>query len=101
MLASLSSVPFDQLPATLEKLIDVIIQHFINEEAVCAKKGYNMTEDHKAVHRRLTEELVVMKAGLYAPDADLSGHPITLQNMLKTHILECDRFLIWPDPLAS
>jgi|GEM_PF-1508933 len=101
MLTSLNSVSPDQLPALLEKLIDAVIQHFVNEEEICSERGYNMIESHKATHHRLTEELLAMKATLHSTSADIKTYPGILQEILKTHILEFDRYLKSPDPFAT
>lgn len=92
----LSSLPHDapeQLRPLLAQLIDATIQHFVNEENIARKRGYAMTEEHLATHRQLTQELRLLKQGLDASDASLDTIPEMLQDMLKTHILEYDRFL--------
>ncbi|WP_028583726.1 hemerythrin domain-containing protein [Desulfogranum mediterraneum] len=92
----LSALPKERsaLRDALYPLIDVIIQHFSHEEEIAATQGYSMSGSHRARHRELTRHLEVIKAGLGRAETDLQEIPRELQNMLKLHILDFDRFLL-------
>lgn len=94
MLSVLGSESGEPKIAALEHLIDVTIQHFSNEEAIAKERGYAMTEKHVAKHQQLTKELQIVKQSLHNPDTALELIPGVLQDILKSHILEFDRFLM-------
>ena len=93
----LSALPYESgepQRAALEHLIDAIIQHFPNEEAIARERGYIMTDKHLAKHQQVTKELQIVKQSLQNPNASLQPLPSMLQDILKSHILEFDRFLL-------
>lgn len=94
MFSALPSESGEPQRAALEHLIDITIQHFSNEERIAGERGYKMTDKHLAKHQQLTKELQIIKQSLQNPDTSLESIPSMLQDILKTHILEFDRFLI-------
>jgi hemerythrin-like metal-binding protein len=93
MLSSLSSDSPDFI-AQLCHLIDTIIEHFQHEEEIAEKKGYNMGREHLKTHSKLKNELEMLKSSLVSGDTESSTVPEILQEILKLHILEFDRFLL-------
>ena len=94
MLSALPSESGEPQRAALEHLIDAIIQYFPNEEAIARERGYIMTDKHLAKHQQVTKELQIVKQSLQNPNASLQPLPSMLQDILNSHILEFDRFLI-------
>ena len=94
MLSALPRESGEPYRVALEHLINVTIQHFSNEEQIAGERGYKMTDKHVAKHQQLAKELQVIKKSLQNPDTSLQSIPGMLQDILKTHILEFDRFLI-------
>ncbi len=97
MLSSLKNKS-PELQVSLIRLIDVIILHFVNEEKIAQERGYAMTSEHIETHRKLTSQLAMIKSSLEVGDVDPDIIPGTLQEILKLHILEYDRFLCAPLP---
>ncbi len=79
-------------------LIDAITLHFTNEEKIAQERGYDMTEEHVEKHHQLANQLEKMKISLQTDDMIPESIPAVLQEMLKLHILEFDRFLCTSTP---
>lgn len=94
MLSALGSEAGDPESAVLENIIDVTNQHFTNEETIAKERGYNMIAKHLAKHQQLTKELLVIKQSLQNRDTSRESIPAMLRDILNSHILEFDRFLI-------
>ncbi|WP_319548839.1 hemerythrin domain-containing protein [Desulfogranum marinum] len=94
MLSVLDSEPGELESTLLENIIDVTLQHFSNEETIAKERGYNMTAQHLAKHQQLTKELLIIKQSLQNNTISRESVPVMLQDILHSHILEFDRFLI-------
>lgn len=78
----------------LKRLIDALCRHFVNEEQTAKKRGYLMNEQHLAKHRDLEGQLKIVKDSLGEPHTDCETVAASLKEMLRTHIMEFDRFLV-------
>lgn len=78
----------------LKRLINALCQHFVNEERTANERGYLMSDQHIAKHRELEEYLQVIRDGLGRPDVDCESVAASLKEILRTHILEFDRFIV-------
>jgi hemerythrin-like metal-binding protein len=79
-------------PSILKRLLDYTRDHFSAEEALMVRTNYPDFSDHKAVHEKLTAELVVMCGEFERGETHLSTKLLGfLRNWLRVHILHMDK----------
>ena len=86
----------DQARKELAKLIDALVAHLEHEEKLATQKGYAMTDSHRLVHAEMREQLAEMKESLQYIETECEFIAGTIQEMLRQHIIEYDRFLKSP-----
>ena len=75
-------------------LLSALAQHFVNEEKIADARGYAMTDEHRRVHRELTEQLEILQDSLRTGEVSPVALTQNLQDILREHILEYDRYLM-------
>ena len=75
------------------KLIDVLINHFQNEEEIIRKMGRTFPEVHHAEHEKLTEALISKKQEWLAGEVVDLELAQELKLILQSHVAEFDALL--------
>lgn len=83
--------PLDVLVGHAQRVVDVTIRHFRDEEALMQKAGYEYFDIHKGIHDRLLLKLAThvdrLRSGLETPEPMLEA----MDNWLYMHIQNNDR----------
>ncbi len=78
----------------LDELIEFSQQHFGLEERLMKENDYPGSEQHKAVHDALLDEIAELRERLISGDTDMGPELIdSLKDWLIVHILESDKHL--------
>jgi len=84
-------------PQSLEILLELAshtVKHFATEEELMLRYGYPHTQNHKAEHDKLIDELIEVKGKIEKKQLALSVELLQfLKNWLMKHILHADQEL--------
>lgn len=81
----------DHLTIEINKLIQYTQEHFVEEEAAMEKVGYPALEDHKAIHKKLINDVSAFKKQVENGDKEaIKTFYHFLRDWLLTHIIEED-----------
>jgi Amt family ammonium transporter len=73
-------------------LLDYTTNHFMDEELFMAEHEFPGTDEHKAIHNQLTQEVLVYRTELFSKQSfDAAEFQQFVTNWLVNHILEEDR----------
>lgn len=64
--ANLSGCSAEEVTALIDALIDDVVQHFQDEEAICTAAGYPGVKQHAAIHRALVEQALNLAKRFHA-----------------------------------
>ncbi len=94
---SVLSVDDSQFKDQIQYLVKALALHFVNEEKIADARGYNMSDGHRQEHRRVTAQLEAIMDSLQGKKVDPVTVAQNLQDTLREHILEYDRYLTAPE----
>ncbi|WP_153115531.1 bacteriohemerythrin [Rhodocyclus tenuis] len=81
-----------QLAAQIDALMQDLVQHFKDEEAIFTAAGFPDSDGHKAIHRQLVEEAVAIVEHFHSGQLDVGEmFKFLAQNVVTQHILSADR----------
>ena len=102
--AVLSARPADEVASLVDTLIQDVVQHFKDEEALLAAAGYPGTAEHAALHRQLVEKAGVLVGHFQAGTLGIGElFQFLAHDVVARHMLRADRefFPYFADPDAA
>ena len=75
----------------IDQLTEYTKKHFTNEETALEKAGFTLLEEHKAIHKKMVQEVIEFKEQIEKNTAGVnSDFYLFLRDWLLKHILEED-----------
>ncbi len=85
----------DVLSKILQDLIDDASNHFGYEGELMASHAYPEVEEHRAIHKQFTDQVLDIQKGYLDGKTTLGAEvPIFLKNWLSDHILRVDKKIV-------
>ena len=90
--AVLSGRPADQVGALIDALINDVVQHFQDEEALITAAGYPGAAEHAAIHRTLVGRAATLANHFYTGTLDIGElFQFLAHDLVALHLLGADR----------
>ncbi len=90
--AVLSARPADEIASLVDCLIQDVVQHFADEEAIFLAAGYPGASDHAALHRGLVENAAVLVSHFQAGTLGIGElFQFLAHDVVARHMLRADR----------
>jgi len=90
--ALLSNRPADESAGLIQTLLSAVVQHFHDEEAILAERGFPGLKDHAKKHAELVEQALGLERAFQAGALSIGGlFQFLAHDVVVLHMLKADR----------